>query len=103
MTETDVDRVKFYRSFLVLMVIAISALFFAMIRDFVMTLLLAAIFSGLAYPLYRRLYKSFGERRVMASAVTILIAKPDLWLEDVAGRQNEPVPQSRDQLLTVPV
>ena len=74
MTETDVDRVKFYRSFLVLMVIAISALFFAMIRDFLMTLLLAAIFSGLAYPLYRRLYKSFGERRVLASAVTILVA-----------------------------
>ncbi len=74
MTETDSDRVKFYRSFLLLMVVAISALFFTMIRDFLMTLLLAAIFSGLAYPLYRRLNKKLGDRKVLASATTILIA-----------------------------
>jgi predicted PurR-regulated permease PerM len=74
MTETDTDRVKFYRFFVLLMVVAISALFFTMIRQYVMTLLLAAIFSGLAYPLYLRLNKRFGGRRVLSSAVTILIA-----------------------------
>ena len=74
MTETYSDRAKFYRSFLLLMVVAISALFFTMIRDFLMTLLLAAIFSGLAYPLYRRLNKKSGDRKVLASAITILIA-----------------------------
>jgi predicted PurR-regulated permease PerM len=74
MTETDTDRVKLYRSFLLLMLIAISALFFTMIRQYLMTLLLAAIFSGLAYPLYRRLLGKFSGRRVLASAVTIFIA-----------------------------
>jgi len=74
MTETDTDKVKFYRFFVLLMVVAISALFFTMIRQFLMTLLLAAIFSGLAYPLYRRLNKKFGQRKVLASAATILIA-----------------------------
>jgi predicted PurR-regulated permease PerM len=74
MTETDTDRVKFYRFFLLLMVVAISALFFTMIRQFLMTLLLAAIFSGLAYPLYRRLNKKFGQRKVLASSTTILVA-----------------------------
>jgi len=74
MTDADIDKLKFYRSFVLLMVVAISALFFTMIRTFLMTLLLAAIFSGLAHPLYRQLNKRFGGRRVLASAVTILIA-----------------------------
>jgi predicted PurR-regulated permease PerM len=74
MTEAGNDTVRFYRAFMLLMVIAISALFFTMIRQFLMTLLLAAIFSGLAYPLYRRLNKKLGGRRVLASAVTILAA-----------------------------
>ena len=74
MTETDTDRVKFYRSFLLLMVVAISALFFSMIRQYLMTLLLADIFSGLAFPLYRWLNKKFGGRKGLASAVTMLIA-----------------------------
>ena len=74
MTETDNDRVKFYRSFLLLLLLAISALFFTMIGQFLMTLLLASIFAGLAYPLYRRLNKGFGQRKVLASSTTILIA-----------------------------
>lgn len=74
MSETDRDTLKFYRAFLLLMVAAISVLFFSMIRQFVMTLLLAAIFSGLFYPLYRRLNQRFGGRKVLTSAVTILIA-----------------------------
>lgn len=74
MTETDTDRVKFYRFFVLLMVVAISALFFTMIRQFLMAMLLAAIFSGLAYPLYRWLYQKFGQRKMLASAATILIA-----------------------------
>jgi len=74
MSDADIDKLKFYRSFVLLMVVAISALFFTMIRQYVMTLLLAAIFSGLAYPLYLRLNQKFGGRRVLSSAVTLLIA-----------------------------
>lgn len=74
MIDTDRDTVKFYRAFMLLMLFTISALFFTMIGQFLMTLLLAAIFSGLAYPLYRRLKEKFGGRSVLASTVTILIA-----------------------------
>jgi len=74
MTETDRDRVRFYRAFLLLMVVAISALFLSMIRGFLMTLLLAAIFTGLIYPLYRKLLEKFGGRRVPASMTTIIVA-----------------------------
>jgi predicted PurR-regulated permease PerM len=45
------------KAFLILLVLAISATFVAMIRDFLMTILLAAILAGLAYPLFARLVR----------------------------------------------
>ena len=48
MTET-----RFRQAFLLLLVTAISAAFVAMIRAFLLTILLAAIFAGLSYPVYR--------------------------------------------------
>jgi predicted PurR-regulated permease PerM len=45
MTET-----RFRQAFLLLLVTAISAAFVAMIRAFLLTILLAAIFAGLSYP-----------------------------------------------------
>lgn len=47
MTET-----RFRQAFLLLLVAAITAVFVAMIRAFLVTILLAAIFAGLGYPLY---------------------------------------------------
>jgi predicted PurR-regulated permease PerM len=44
-----------------------------MIRQFLMTILLAAIFAGLAYPMYSRFVTWFRGRRALASAVTLLI------------------------------
>jgi predicted PurR-regulated permease PerM len=74
MTEIEKEQRKFYRAFLLLLVVAISAVFFSMIRQFLMTLLLAAIFSGLIYPLYKRLEKRLGGRKIPASITSILIA-----------------------------
>ncbi|MQA28227.1 MAG: AI-2E family transporter [Luteitalea sp.] len=65
-------NVRFRRGFLLALVVAISAAFVFVIQDFLMTTFLAAIFSGLAQPLYRRLRRSFG-REGLASAATILI------------------------------
>ena len=48
MTET-----RFRQTFLLLLVAAISIAFVAMIRAFLLTILLAAIFTGLSYPMYR--------------------------------------------------
>jgi len=44
-----------------------------MIRSFIMAILMAGIFSALAHPLYRRLERSFGGRRSLASFITLLL------------------------------
>lgn len=51
----------------------ISALFLAMIRQFLLALLLAGIFSALAQPVYRRLSRSLGGRPRAASLATLLL------------------------------
>jgi hypothetical protein len=48
---------RFRQAFLLLLVATISAAFVAMIRAFVLTILLAAIFTGLSYPVYRWLLR----------------------------------------------
>ena len=58
---------------LLLVVIFISAIFLSMIRGFLMAIFLAGLFSALAHPLYVRLYRLFGERRSLASIVTLLL------------------------------
>ncbi|MSO31056.1 MAG: AI-2E family transporter [Acidobacteria bacterium] len=67
------SEVRFRNAFLFLLVVTISVAFVAMIRSFLMTILLAAIFSGVAYPLYRRLLAMFRSRAALASIATILL------------------------------
>ncbi len=64
---------RFRKGFLILLVVAISAAFAAMIQGFLMTILVAAIFTGLLHPIYARLVSRFGGRRPLASAATMLI------------------------------
>jgi predicted PurR-regulated permease PerM len=66
-------NVQFRRGFLLALVIAISAGFVFVIQDFLMTTFLAAIFSGLTHPVYRRLSRALGGRNGLASAATILL------------------------------
>ncbi len=65
------DRLR--KAFLLLLLAAISVAFIAMVRGFLMTILLAAIFSGLAYPLHVRLVKLFRGRRALAAGATLFI------------------------------
>jgi predicted PurR-regulated permease PerM len=69
--DTNPDR--FRKTFLLLLVVGITAAFVAMVRQFLLLVLLAAIFAGLAYPLYDRLVRAFRGRRALASAVTLLL------------------------------
>ena len=64
---------RFRNAFLLLLVVAISFAFFAMIRGFVVTILLAAIFTGLSYPLYQWLLARFGGRRGLAAIVSLVL------------------------------
>jgi predicted PurR-regulated permease PerM len=67
------DDARFRKGFLLALVVAITAAFFFVIRDFLMTVFVAAIFSGLAHPLYSQVRKTFGGREALASVVTLLI------------------------------
>jgi predicted PurR-regulated permease PerM len=64
---------RFRKGFLLALVAAITATFVFVVRDFLMTIFVAAIFSGLAHPLYSKLRKSLGGRDGFASALTLLI------------------------------
>jgi len=64
---------RFRQTFLILLLVAITAAFVAMVRGFLLTILLAGIFSGLAYPLYARLVRVFRGHRALASAATLLV------------------------------
>ena len=63
---------RFRNAFLLLLVAAISAAFVTMVRGFLVTILLAAIFSALSYPAYRRLLRRLAGRRAVAAIVTLL-------------------------------
>jgi predicted PurR-regulated permease PerM len=57
---------SFNKAFVLLLLLFISAIFLAMIWQFLMTLIMAGIFSALFHPLYRRLRRGFGGRSSLA-------------------------------------
>lgn len=61
------------RSVLALLVLIVTITFLAMMRRFLLPLLLAGIFSALLHPWYRRLLRRFRGRKNLASAVTLLL------------------------------
>ncbi|MGD9367612.1 MAG: AI-2E family transporter [Desulfobacteraceae bacterium] len=67
------DRDVIHKSFVLILVVFISAIFVFMIRPFLMAVLLAGIFSALAHPLYRRFTRWLGGRPQLASAITLVI------------------------------
>jgi predicted PurR-regulated permease PerM len=68
-----VDEKKFRFAFVTLLVAAISAFFVAMIRSFLLTILLAGIFAGLVQPLYRRLLHACRDRKTPAAVLTLVL------------------------------
>ncbi len=67
------DSRHFRSAFVLILVIAISALFLGVIWPFLQPLFLAAIFSGLCRPLFRWFVKLCEGRRSLASALTLLV------------------------------
>src|SRR5918999_524646 len=68
MTET-----RFRQAFLLLLVAAISAAFVAMIRAFLLTIVLAAVFTALSYPVYQWLLRRLGGRQALAAITTLVL------------------------------
>ncbi len=72
--EPDVrseDRLR--KSFLLILTVGITILFLVMVRPFLMAVLLAAIFSGLVYPIYATLLRWLRGRPTLASLGTLLV------------------------------
>lgn len=65
--------IRFRQAFLLLLVTAITVAFVAMIRAFLLTVVLAAIFAGLCYPVYRRLLGWLRGREALAALATLVL------------------------------
>lgn len=66
------EDARFRKGFLLALVVGITAAFVFVISDFLMTIFVAAVFSGLIHPLYRQIRTAFGGREAVASVVTLL-------------------------------
>ncbi|HYN10841.1 MAG TPA: AI-2E family transporter [Vicinamibacterales bacterium] len=64
---------SFRRTFLILLVAVISLAFLWMIRAFLMTILLAALFSGVVYGIHRQIARGLGGREKPAAIFTLLL------------------------------
>ena len=71
MAQSLNDSQRLRKSVLVIIALAITVLFLWMIRQFLMTLLLAAIISGIFHPLFSGLERRFGGRPRLAAAATV--------------------------------
>ncbi len=63
----------YHRNFLTLLVLVITVAFFAVMKSFLVPVLLAAIFAALLHPFYGRLAGLFRGRRRLAALATLLI------------------------------
>ena len=73
MIESAADSPRFQRAVVLVLTAAVSVLFLVMIRDFLAPLFLAAVFSGLAWPLHRRMVVWLRGRTTLAAGCTLLV------------------------------
>lgn len=69
--DLEAGGLRFRRGFLLLLVAGISLLFLMVIRSFLLSVLLAAVFGGLASPLYRWLLERMRGMKVLAGVTTV--------------------------------
>ncbi|MDE0649700.1 MAG: AI-2E family transporter, partial [Gammaproteobacteria bacterium] len=67
------DSVRFQNRFLLVLALGISLLFLLMIRQFLVAILLAAVFSAMTRPLYLWLAAAMNERERAAAVTTLLL------------------------------
>jgi predicted PurR-regulated permease PerM len=91
------DRLR--RTFLLVLTVGISLLFLYMIRQFLLSVLLAAIFAGLVNPVYRFLLRRLRGRKTFASvgtvtAVVVVVGLPLLAFFGLVASQAVEVSQA---------
>jgi predicted PurR-regulated permease PerM len=73
MEPADIRGRKFRNAFVVILVVAVSALFLAVTWPFLKPLLLGALLAGLCHPLYRWITRLLRGRRSLGAIITLLI------------------------------
>jgi predicted PurR-regulated permease PerM len=68
-----VSATRFRNAFLIVLVATITVAFVWMVRDFALTVALAALFTGALYPVYVRIERWCGGRSRVAAACTLLL------------------------------
>jgi predicted PurR-regulated permease PerM len=68
-----VTETRFRQAFLLILVAAISVAFVAMIRAFLVTILLSAIFAGLSYPAYQWILGRLRGHKAIAAIATLVL------------------------------
>lgn len=82
--QTNPGRARFHTFVLTLVVLLIGALFFGLVRDYLITLFLAAIFSALAAPVYRKFFGLTGNRKNLSVALTLILLSVSVLLPSAA-------------------
>lgn len=80
------------RNFFIFILIATTALFFYMVRDFLVPVLLAAVFCTLLSPLFERLVRAFRGRRSLAALACCLLmiiglVAPIYWVASLVAHE----------------
>ena len=73
MERADISGRKFRTAFVIILVVAVSALFLAVTWPLLQALLLGALLAGLCHPLYRWITRLLGGRRSLGAIVTLVI------------------------------
>ncbi|MDQ3198137.1 MAG: AI-2E family transporter [Verrucomicrobiota bacterium] len=73
MERTNLSRTSFQTAFVLLLVVAVTALFLAVTWPFLKPLLLGALLAGLSRPLYRWVTRLVGGRKSVAAILTLLL------------------------------
>ncbi len=102
METANVSRTRFRTAFVLLLVLAASALFLAVAWPFLKPLLLGALLAGLCQPLYCWVTRLLGGRKSLAAALTLLIlflvvagplsAFVGIVVQQALGVSNEAIP-----------
>jgi predicted PurR-regulated permease PerM len=73
MEPAHISGRNFRTAFVIILVVAVSALFLAVTWPLLQALLLGALLAGLCHPLYRWITRLFGGRRSLGAVVTLVI------------------------------
>lgn len=74
MNHSDDAQNRYRKAFILLLLVAILSAFVAIIREYLITLLLAIIFTALLYPIYTRVLKLLHGREALSSVIVLMFA-----------------------------